>query len=155
MRRHSTIEVHPAVSDAPHLRSSIPHPKPNFSKTQIASRRTIPWSDSRKRFFFEIKIDIPTIWAQGTPSFRNKIAEMCYLYRRRGLRCTCTSREAPTVVLVVLVVVVVVVVVSLHNGTPTVGVPRFDPISSDRMNSSSKWLLVHRFFGVGLQWLIA
>ena len=35
-------------------------------------------------FFFEVKIDIPTIWDKGTPSFRNEIAEMCYLYRRTG-----------------------------------------------------------------------
>ena len=34
--------------------------------------------------FFEIKIDIPKIWDKGTPSFRNKRAEMCYLYRRTG-----------------------------------------------------------------------
>ena len=34
--------------------------------------------------FFEIKIDLPTIWGLGTPPFRNKIAEMCYLYRRTG-----------------------------------------------------------------------
>ena len=38
-----------------------------------------------KNFFFEIKIGIRTIGGQGTPSFRNKIAEMCYLYRRTGL----------------------------------------------------------------------
>ena len=37
-----------------------------------------------KAFCFEIKIGIPTIWAQGAPSFRNKIAKMCYLYRRTG-----------------------------------------------------------------------
>ena len=36
-----------------------------------------------KTFFFKIKIGIPTIWGRGTPPpFRNKIAEMCYLYRR-------------------------------------------------------------------------
>ena len=34
--------------------------------------------------FLEIKIDIPTTWSQGTPSFRIKRAEMCYLYRRMG-----------------------------------------------------------------------
>ena len=54
------------------------HPKNDFSKIQIASRRIIPWTESTKRFF-EIKIGIPTIWHQGTPSFRHKIAEMCYL----------------------------------------------------------------------------
>ena len=34
---------------------------------------------------FEIKLSIPTIWAQGTPSLGNKIAEMCHRYRRTGL----------------------------------------------------------------------
>ena len=38
-----------------------------------------------KTLFFEINFDIPTILGQGTPSFRNKIAEMCYLYRSTGL----------------------------------------------------------------------
>ena len=34
----STIEVHPNFSEAPHLRSSIPHPKTDLSKNQIAAR---------------------------------------------------------------------------------------------------------------------
>ena len=78
------IEIPPRFSEAPHLRSSIPHPKTDFSKNQIASRRILPWAESTN-VFFEIKIGIPTISGQGTPSFRNKIAEMCYLYRRTGL----------------------------------------------------------------------
>ena len=49
--RRSTIEVHPTFSEAPHLRSSIPHPKTDFSKKQIASRRITPWPESTKRFF--------------------------------------------------------------------------------------------------------
>ena len=81
----STIEVHPKYSEFTPLRSSIPHPKTDFSKNQNASRRIIPWPKSTKRFFFvEIKIDIPTTWGRRTPSFGNKIAEMCYLYRRTG-----------------------------------------------------------------------
>ena len=32
------IEVHPEISEAPDLRSSIPHPKTDFSDNQIASR---------------------------------------------------------------------------------------------------------------------
>ena len=79
-RRSTMIEVHPNVSEAPHLRSSIPLPKIDFSKTQNASRRIIPYGPSLQNvFFFEI-----TTWDQGTVSFRNKIAEMCYLYRRTG-----------------------------------------------------------------------
>ena len=70
------IAVHPEFTEAPHLRSSIPHPKTDFSKNQIASRRIIPWPESTKRFFSEIKIGIPTIWGVGTPSFKNKTAEM-------------------------------------------------------------------------------
>ena len=83
-RRHSTIEVPPDFSEAPHSRSPIPHPKTDLSKNQIASRRIIPWPESYKTFFFGIKIEIPTIWGRGTPSFGYKIAEMCYLYRRTG-----------------------------------------------------------------------
>ena len=37
-RKRSTIEVHPNFSEAPHLRGSIPRPKPDSSKNQIASR---------------------------------------------------------------------------------------------------------------------
>ena len=33
--RRSTIEVHPKFSEAPHLRSSIPHPKTEFSKNEM------------------------------------------------------------------------------------------------------------------------
>ena len=40
--RRSTIEVSPRFSEAPHLRSSTPHhPKTDFSKKLIASRRII------------------------------------------------------------------------------------------------------------------
>ena len=37
-QRRSTIEAHSEFSEVPHLRSSIPHPKTDFSKNQIASR---------------------------------------------------------------------------------------------------------------------
>ena len=36
--RRATIEIHPSSSEAPQLRSFIPHSKTNFSKNQIASR---------------------------------------------------------------------------------------------------------------------
>ena len=52
-----------------------------------------PMAQVYKTFVFEIKIDIPTISGQGTPSFRNKIAEMCYLYRRTGLQEMIERRE--------------------------------------------------------------
>ena len=84
--RRSKIEVHPNFSESPHLRSSIPHPKTDFSKNYNGSRRIIPWrSKSTERFLVEIKIDIPTIRGQETPPFRKQIAEMCYLYHRTGL----------------------------------------------------------------------
>ena len=35
--RRSTIEVHPNFSEAPHLRSSLPHPKTDLTKNRIAS----------------------------------------------------------------------------------------------------------------------
>ena len=38
-----------------------------------------------KKLFFEINVDIPTIWGIRTPFFKTKIAEMCYVYRRTGL----------------------------------------------------------------------
>ena len=38
LRRRSRINVHPNFSEAPYLRSSMPHPKPDFGKIQIASR---------------------------------------------------------------------------------------------------------------------
>ena len=80
----STIEVNPNFSEAPHLRSSTPHPKTDFGKKYNASWQIVPWPKSTKSFFFKTKIEIPTIWGLGTPSIRNKIAEMCYLYRRTG-----------------------------------------------------------------------
>ena len=51
LQRRSTIEVHPNFSEAPHFRSSIPHPKTDFSKNQIASWRIVPWPESTKRVF--------------------------------------------------------------------------------------------------------
>ena len=49
--RSTIIEVHPNFSEAPHLRSSIPPPKTDSSKNQIASRRIIPWPESTNVFF--------------------------------------------------------------------------------------------------------
>ena len=82
--RSSAIEVHPNISEASHLRSSIPQPKTDFRKNQIAPRRIIPWPDSstKKRFFFRNQD-----WGTRTASFRNKIAEMGYLFRRTGHIC--------------------------------------------------------------------
>ena len=47
--RRCTIEAHPNFSEAPNFRSSILHPKTDFRKNQIASRRIIPWPESRNR----------------------------------------------------------------------------------------------------------
>ena len=55
-QRRSTTEVHPKFSEAPHLRSSIPHPKTDFSKNQIASRRIIPWPKPTKRFLSKSRL---------------------------------------------------------------------------------------------------
>ena len=50
--RRSTIEVHPKFSEAPHLRSSVPHPKTDVSTNQNASPRIIssPKSKKKRRF---------------------------------------------------------------------------------------------------------
>ena len=91
--RCSTIEVHPNFSEAPFLRSSIPLPKTDFSKNQIASRRIIPLPESTIVFFSNSSLAFRRFWDQGTPSFRNKIPEICYLHRRTGLFCTLGSHE--------------------------------------------------------------
>ena len=83
--RRSTIEVHPKVSEAPHLRSSIPHPKTDFRKKSKCLAAKNPMAQVYKKRKIEIKVDIPTIWDQGPPSFRKKTGKMCYLYRRTGL----------------------------------------------------------------------
>ena len=74
-QRRSTIEVHPKCSEAPHLRTSPPHPKTDLSKkTQIPSRKT---KNHRPRvyksIFFRNKIGIPTILGQGSSLFRKPI----------------------------------------------------------------------------------
>ena len=71
------IEVHPKFSEAPHLRSSIPHPKTDFSKNQIASRRIIPWPESTKRFFSKSKFFMPKSWGQGTPGVSETKLRKC------------------------------------------------------------------------------
>ena len=48
--RRSTIEVRPTFSEAPHVRSSIPHPKTDISRSQNKSRRITPWPESTTRF---------------------------------------------------------------------------------------------------------
>ena len=80
---YDKIEVRPKFSEAPHLRSSIPHPKIDFSKTQFASQRIVPLLPESTKKKSEIKIGIPATSCRGTSSFRNKIAEMCYLYHGR------------------------------------------------------------------------
>ena len=75
---HATIEVHLNVSEAPHLRSSIPHPKTDFQQKSKYVAANNPMAQVYKVFFWRF-------WGQEIPSFRNKIAETCYLYRRTGL----------------------------------------------------------------------
>ena len=72
-----SIEVHPKFSEAPHLRSSIPYPKTGINQRKKKLHRgEQSHAPSLENVFFKIKIDIPAIWAQGTPFFRNKIAEI-------------------------------------------------------------------------------
>ena len=77
----------------PHI--YIPHPKTDFSKKQKCIAANNPMARVCTTFLFEIKIDIPTIWGRGTPSFRNKITEMCYLYDRRTGPLWSFSSEEP------------------------------------------------------------
>ena len=85
-QRHSAIEVHPNFSEAPHSRSSIPHPKTCFSKKSKFIATNNPMARAYKSFFFRnSRLTFRQFGGgQGTPSFRNKIAERCYLYRRTG-----------------------------------------------------------------------
>ena len=54
--------VHPDFSEASHRRSSAPHPKTDFSKTQAASRGVIPWAKyTMTPFIFRNRLAIPTI----------------------------------------------------------------------------------------------
>ena len=75
IRGRSTMEVYPNFSEAPPLRSSLPHPKTDLSaKNQIASRRIIPYSPSiQKGLFLRPKIGIPTTAGYFTPSFRKQV----------------------------------------------------------------------------------
>ena len=99
-RSRSTIEVHLNVSDVPHLRSSIPHPKTDFSKKRHASRRIIPWPKSRKSFF-EIKIGIPTILGSRNPVFQKQNSgNVLYLHRITGLRHTALFQPMELLILV-------------------------------------------------------
>ena len=45
------LEVHPEFSEAPHSRSPIPHPKPDFSKNQIESPSIFPLPKYTKGHF--------------------------------------------------------------------------------------------------------
>ena len=49
----------------------------------------------QKNIYIEVKIGIPTIRGLGTTSFRNKIAEMCYLYRRTGRTSQTVVQRSP------------------------------------------------------------
>ena len=84
-RRSTVVEVHPDSSEAPHLKSTLSHPKNGLR----GKNEFLPDENSRgpsiQNHIFRNKIDVPTILGGGGPSFRNKKAEMCYLYRRKHL----------------------------------------------------------------------
>ena len=60
--RLSTIGFHPNISKVPHSKSSTPHPKTDFSKTQMASCSVIPWLEYTTYFLNRNKIGIPMIF---------------------------------------------------------------------------------------------
>ena len=54
--RRSTIDVHPNCFEAPHLRSSIPHPKTDFNKIYLCAVAQV-----YRNVIFRTMIDIATI----------------------------------------------------------------------------------------------
>ena len=86
--RRSTIDIHPNFSEAPDLRSSIPHPKTNFSTIQIASRRILPWPENTIASLFETRFTFRRVWVKEPRPWENISAEMGHLYRRT---CPITS----------------------------------------------------------------
>ena len=86
----SSVEVHPNFYEAPYLTSSIPIPKTDLRKYQIASRYLIPWPHVCQTVILRKNISImPTIMGLRGPVGREKTfyPKMCYLYRRtRHLR---------------------------------------------------------------------
>ena len=51
------IEVNPICFDAPHPRSSLPHPKTDFfSRNQFESRYIIPWLEYKNTSLFETRL---------------------------------------------------------------------------------------------------
>ena len=58
--RRSTVEVHPELSEAPHLRSSLPHPKNDIGKTQLLADGK-SHGPNILNVIFRSKIDVSTI----------------------------------------------------------------------------------------------
>ena len=82
----SAIGVHPNYSEARHLRSSVPHSKPDISKNQIASLWMIPLpKQTYTPFIFRNTINhwLSDYFGLWSPVLRKTFsAEMCYFYRR-------------------------------------------------------------------------
>ena len=57
-------------SEDPHLRSSMPHPKADFSKNQNESRRVIPWPEPSKRYFSRLTL---RLFGVNEPRFSENI----------------------------------------------------------------------------------
>ena len=56
--RRSTIELHPIFSEAPHVRSSMPHPKTDLKQKSYRIAANNPMARVYKTFFIEIKIGV-------------------------------------------------------------------------------------------------
>ena len=79
--------VLPNVSEAPHLRSSVPIGS-DLSKTQTASRWIIPWPKYTVTSFFETRFRHSDDCGLRNPILqKKKKAELCYLYRRTRHLC--------------------------------------------------------------------
>ena len=81
-QRCSTIQVHPNVSEAPHFRSSRPHPKTHFSKNKKGMPINIPIAQVHEIAIFEPRLAFRRFWVKEPRHSKNKRAEKCYPYRR-------------------------------------------------------------------------
>ena len=77
-RRSTIIEVHSNCSEAPNVRSSIPHPNTDVSKNQIASRSIfpLPMYVYKKRYFSETRLTFRRFWVKGPRHSANILTEI-------------------------------------------------------------------------------
>ena len=82
--RHSTIEVHPKISEAPHLRSSTSRENRLLAKSSCLPM-TNPMAQVPKTSFFETRLAFQRFWVKERRHSEDGLVEICYLYRRTRL----------------------------------------------------------------------